>query len=783
MTDHSVPENLYTAGDDTIAHGLKATELTFGSVKLEEGHVISHILDTGKTYDLTLNEKEERLASEEASSDSLNAKGEVDYREGEARKQGVVILDPHIPSRVKGCTASVSGTCDSALQPEIGCWGVHELNYKRNYSCRDSPIGSSASLALKTKGAQFVGGGTVERINKGERGVKRDRSRRIDTGMLVKGRAGGCPTQDLSERRVHATIDDQTARAFHSILNREYTEESTGARTIRQSGGKDRHSKVFTSKGPRDRRVRLSVSTAIQFYDVQDRLGYDQPSKAVDWLIKKAKSAIDDLESLSTVGLHSFVASGRDNASPTLRIQEPISGVSGLSACSFCTGSLACNSNEGSITNASKLARSNVAIDFSEESEGKGKDSPSQVIKQQAGDAKTPAEEPPIRSASGSNLILNEMQQDIDCASPPTNAKPDLDTHHEFPGLDDKLKTLELPATFKLETANSPQFDSTSNPHHRNLPCSEQDFVMFRDYSSMNDRGQAAAGKLGADVIKLQDREPLNFSSSELSYSLQSHDKFLYMADESFPSRCVDMSQMWFQDQPKINFPTSTAFSFSKFGARGSGQFQQLSSLPSIPLCQSIVHLQNQNLHSGTPNYAALQNNNFSSPATAPARQDNGSSSPSHLHSLMMRSPEEVCELGHQNSANRSVGDANHPGHYIVPSLTPTIAHTQNQEIYPLSQNVSMVEDELLSSSGITLGAHHLFRNLSRRSPFASSPAAGLNPRTTQAAYAIDPVNIPYYHNAVSSRSSISERVGDLDVHQRHCNQSEFRDHAGAALQ
>ncbi|CAH2059960.1 unnamed protein product, partial [Thlaspi arvense] len=72
--------------------------------------------------------------------------------------------------------------------------------------------------------------------------------------------------------------------------------EVQGGHIIRATGRKDRHSKVFTSKGPRDRRVRLSAHTAIQFYDVQDRLGYDRPSKAVDWLIKKAKSAIDKLE-------------------------------------------------------------------------------------------------------------------------------------------------------------------------------------------------------------------------------------------------------------------------------------------------------------------------------------------------------------------------------------------------------------------------------------------------------------------------------------------------------
>lgn len=65
--------------------------------------------------------------------------------------------------------------------------------------------------------------------------------------------------------------------------------------TVRPTGTKDRHSKVRTAKGLRDRRVRLSAPTAIQFFDVQDRLGFDQPSKAVDWLIKKARAAIDEL--------------------------------------------------------------------------------------------------------------------------------------------------------------------------------------------------------------------------------------------------------------------------------------------------------------------------------------------------------------------------------------------------------------------------------------------------------------------------------------------------------
>ncbi|KAJ0712337.1 putative transcription factor TCP family [Helianthus annuus] len=69
-------------------------------------------------------------------------------------------------------------------------------------------------------------------------------------------------------------------------------------RVSRAFGGKDRHSKVCTVRGLRDRRVRLSVPTAIQLYDLQYRLGLDQPSKAVDWLLDVAKHEIDELPPL-----------------------------------------------------------------------------------------------------------------------------------------------------------------------------------------------------------------------------------------------------------------------------------------------------------------------------------------------------------------------------------------------------------------------------------------------------------------------------------------------------
>uniref|UniRef100_A0A0D9YY79 TCP domain-containing protein n=1 Tax=Oryza glumipatula TaxID=40148 RepID=A0A0D9YY79_9ORYZ len=39
------------------------------------------------------------------------------------------------------------------------------------------------------------------------------------------------------------------------------------------------------SRGLRDRRIRLSVPMSIAFYDIQDRLGVNRPSKSIEWLI------------------------------------------------------------------------------------------------------------------------------------------------------------------------------------------------------------------------------------------------------------------------------------------------------------------------------------------------------------------------------------------------------------------------------------------------------------------------------------------------------------------
>ncbi|KAG5412181.1 hypothetical protein IGI04_008500 [Brassica rapa subsp. trilocularis] len=83
--------------------------------------------------------------------------------------------------------------------------------------------------------------------------------------------------------------------------SRQWTSAFRNPRIVRVSrtfGGKDRHSKVCTVRGLRDRRIRLSVPTAIQVYDLQDRLGLSQPSKVIDWLLEAAKYDVDELPPL-----------------------------------------------------------------------------------------------------------------------------------------------------------------------------------------------------------------------------------------------------------------------------------------------------------------------------------------------------------------------------------------------------------------------------------------------------------------------------------------------------
>lgn len=98
----------------------------------------------------------------------------------------------------------------------------------------------------------------------------------------------------------HRNMNIKVAAAAAAAASTSWTrlKDPRIVRVSRALGGKDRHSKVCTVRGLRDRRVRLSVPTAIQLYDLQHRLGLNQPSKVVDWLLNAAKNEIDELPPL-----------------------------------------------------------------------------------------------------------------------------------------------------------------------------------------------------------------------------------------------------------------------------------------------------------------------------------------------------------------------------------------------------------------------------------------------------------------------------------------------------
>ncbi|KAE8709680.1 hypothetical protein F3Y22_tig00110328pilonHSYRG00137 [Hibiscus syriacus] len=61
------------------------------------------------------------------------------------------------------------------------------------------------------------------------------------------------------------------------------------------SSKRDRHSKINTANGPRDRRMRLSLDVAREFFGLQDMLGYDKASRTIEWLLIQARQEIKRL--------------------------------------------------------------------------------------------------------------------------------------------------------------------------------------------------------------------------------------------------------------------------------------------------------------------------------------------------------------------------------------------------------------------------------------------------------------------------------------------------------
>ncbi|CAA3015741.1 Hypothetical predicted protein [Olea europaea subsp. europaea] len=99
-------------------------------------------------------------------------------------------------------------------------------------------------------------------------------------------------TEGNSEPR---KLNENSADQVHCEAITQVRKRNLGPTPRKRTGKKDRHSKICTAQGIRDRRMRLSVQVARKFFDLQDMLGYDKASKTIDWLFAKSKKAIKEL--------------------------------------------------------------------------------------------------------------------------------------------------------------------------------------------------------------------------------------------------------------------------------------------------------------------------------------------------------------------------------------------------------------------------------------------------------------------------------------------------------
>nr|UKB40101.1 TCP transcription factor [Callianthemum taipaicum] len=127
-----------------------------------------------------------------------------------------------------------------------------------------------------------------------------------------------------------ATMDKDVVRAgggggdggFSNARTNKKCSNSSRKRTFK----KDRHSKIVTAQGPRDRRMRLSLDVARPFFLLQDMLGFDKASKTVNWLLTKAQLAIKEL-SRSTVSSSKLSCNGSVKSVSSTSECEVVSGI------------------------------------------------------------------------------------------------------------------------------------------------------------------------------------------------------------------------------------------------------------------------------------------------------------------------------------------------------------------------------------------------------------------------------------------------------------------------
>ncbi|CAN4124740.1 unnamed protein product [Withania somnifera] len=112
-----------------------------------------------------------------------------------------------------------------------------------------------------------------------------------DNHSADNSRSGQVNTKIMGDQSSNSAISRKPAESTTSSSKK----RNLSAKPRKRTGKKDRHSKICTAQGVRDRRIRLSIQIARKFFDLQDILGFDKASKTIEWLFSKSKNAIKEL--------------------------------------------------------------------------------------------------------------------------------------------------------------------------------------------------------------------------------------------------------------------------------------------------------------------------------------------------------------------------------------------------------------------------------------------------------------------------------------------------------
>ncbi|CAK7349775.1 unnamed protein product [Dovyalis caffra] len=234
--------------------------------------------------------------------------------------------------------------------------------------------------------------------------------------------------------------DDDINQLITEICNRQ-SNNSTDQIPRKRSSKRDRHSKINTAQGPRDRRMRLSLKVAREFFDLQDKLRFDKASKTVEWLLTQAKTEIKKLSSGVSL-MNDSCSVGTKSASSTSECEVlseiDIGATNKGRSVSKGKSSLFVKKERRTTSGA---LRKTAFSPFAKESREKARARARERTKEKLGSLRID-ELKPCHEVEAKN---NELNQFAGCWSPFDTGDQESGTHNINPSLEAQLAEVEVP--------------------------------------------------------------------------------------------------------------------------------------------------------------------------------------------------------------------------------------------------------------------------------------------------------------------------------------------------